>query len=96
MGINVADFKHITPYEFNLIREGFQKRQEHEWRLAKYVAWNNYAMQTTAEDRVPMDEFHPIFESDQIDKKKDKPVAAARKISAKKKAEMEAKMNSMK
>jgi hypothetical protein len=95
MGVNVADFRYITPYEFNLLREGYQVKQETDWRIAKYIAWNNYAMQATPEDRVPMDEFHPIFLSDQIKKKKAKPIAAARKISAKKKAELEAKVNSM-
>jgi hypothetical protein len=89
MGLDPTKLKDITPYEFDLLREGHQKRQEADWKRSRFVAWITYAMQCSGET-LPIEEFHPL-PSD---------IAAlslpkARKIDPARKAELEALMNSI-
>lgn len=91
MGISPSELKDSTPYELNLLKEGFQKRQEADWERSRFQAWVTYAMQTT-EDVKSLEEFHPlpsdIRKKVEISKLPDKI-----EIDADYKAQLEAQMN---
>lgn len=38
MGISPSDLEDITPYEFGLLCEGYQKRQIEEWERVRFLA----------------------------------------------------------
>jgi len=65
MGISPSELRDSTPYELNLLKEGFQKRQEADWERSRFQAWVTYAMQTT-EDVKSLEEFHEIFDLDPL------------------------------
>jgi len=91
MGISPSELKYITPYEFSLLREGFQKKQEADWERSRFEAWVTYAMQASGDVMSP-EEFHPL-PSDILKKNVTSKLPEEIEIDANYKAEQEAKMN---
>ncbi|MCE6992104.1 hypothetical protein [Dyadobacter sp. CY323] len=91
MGISPSELENITPYEFDLLREGHNKHlkimQEAEWERTKLIAYTYYVLQVGGDNAVSMDDF---FKGDG---QSSSDLPESRKVSAKYKAEMEAKMN---
>lgn len=75
MGLSPSDLEKITPYQFNLLREGFHERQKFEIEQAKYVAYYVYLMAgKVVEKPVSIAEFmNPSEEAD------DDPIVAINK-----------------
>ncbi|UON85856.1 hypothetical protein MUK70_12780 [Dyadobacter chenwenxiniae] len=101
MGISPGDLRYITPYEFNLLREGhFKQRRDdyyHEWERARFQAHTVYASVTAlvSGEIDPIETFYPL----PTDKDRKEAIAAlpvARKIDPDYKAAWEAKMNAIK
>ena len=98
MGIQPSELIDLTPYELNLLKEGFQKKLEDDMLRSKFVAYITYASITASVGGTPV----PYEEWDQpsapepkepVDSKK---LKAARRISAKYKREQEERMNNYK
>ncbi|MCE7071988.1 hypothetical protein LZG74_16855 [Dyadobacter sp. CY327] len=95
--------KHLTPYEMNLMRSGYNKRLEDERELGRFQAWTNYVTLVSINGGTPagFDEWmNPKSSSDdetghESAKSKSLAIKKARKISAKKKAALEAQMNAI-
>ncbi|MCF2443655.1 hypothetical protein L0657_06780 [Dyadobacter sp. CY345] len=89
MGIQPSELNDLTPYEFNLMREGYHKNMESLWDIAKFQAWVVYASGCSAAGQTPK----PIDQW--LEKSPDVPSNTPREqeIDADYKAEMEAKMN---
>lgn len=92
MGISPSELEDITPYEFNLLREGYNRQlgiiQQVEWERSKMIAYTYYVMQAGGEDAVSMEEF--FRPADEQNKKN---IKDAVKVRVKEKADLEAKMN---
>lgn len=76
MGLAPSELDNVTPYQFNLLREGFQERQLLEWERTRFLAYYTYVMAgKIVENPVSMEEFRPLRESDlkAIKKAKRKP-----------------------
>ncbi|MET7253467.1 hypothetical protein [Dyadobacter fermentans] len=101
MGISPKDLKDITPYEFNLLREGYYKQREFDsnerWRLARFQAHTTYAMIAGALGNTP-DEIMDWFPlpTDEAAKEQRAKLKSERLIDLDYKREMEAKMNAIK
>jgi hypothetical protein len=76
MGLAPSELENVTPYQFNLLREGFQERQLLEWDRTRFSAYYTYVMAgKIVENPVSMEEFRPLRDNDlkAIKKAKSKP-----------------------
>lgn len=65
MGLAPSELDHVTPYQFTLLREGFQDRQLLEWERVRFSAYYTYVMAgKVVEHPVSMEEFRPLRNSD--------------------------------
>lgn len=65
MGLAPSELENITPYQFNLLREGFQESQLLEWDRTRFMAYYIYVMAgKVVENPVSMEEFRPLRDSD--------------------------------
>lgn len=88
MGISPSELKDLTPYEFDLMREGYHKNLESLWDIAKFQSYVTYANGSAAagQDPVPFSEWlNPVDES----------LPTSQEIDPEYKARLEAKMNSI-
>ena len=53
MGISPSEFEYITPYEFNLLREGYHKNMESLRGIGNFQAWVTYAVNASAAGVTP-------------------------------------------
>lgn len=89
MGIQPSELIDLTPYEFNLMREGYHKNIQTLREIGKFQAWITYACHSAAngQDPIPIENWYT-----------DNPVSSeklpsASEVDAQYKAEQEAKMN---
>ncbi|KQS33973.1 hypothetical protein ASG33_08050 [Dyadobacter sp. Leaf189] len=65
MGIQLSELENITPYQFNLLREGYALDQESQWRRARHQAYWTYVMAgKTVENPISIEEFLPLTAED--------------------------------
>lgn len=65
MGLAPSELENITPYQFNLLREGYTQDQKFQWERVRYVAYWNYVMAgKSAKDVMSIEEFMPLDEKD--------------------------------
>lgn len=100
MGIPPADLRHITPYEFNLLREGYFESKEADyldrWEQTREIAYTVYASICQAVGGKPdaKEDFIPL-KIDAERAKRNAEAPKARKIDSNLKASLEAKMNAI-
>lgn len=87
MGIPPSELEYITPYEFNLLREGYHKNMESLWEIGKFQAWVTYASGASTAGQTPA----PL--EDWLKGETPASTPQATEIDAAYKAEQEAKMN---
>lgn len=65
MGLAPSELENVTPYQFNLLREGFQEGQLLEWERTRFMAYYVYVMAgKVVENPVSMEEFRPLRMTD--------------------------------
>lgn len=101
MGIPPADLRYITPYEFNLLREGYYEAKQadlsNQWEQTREIAYTVYASICKAVGGKPeAKEDFISLKSDAERAKQNAEVPKARKIDSNLKAALEAQMNAIK
>jgi len=86
IGLPPSELDHLSPYEFNLMVEGYRMREAEEWKRTKSIMWMTGAT-AGGEDYPSYDEF-------MLSPDEKKSLAPARKISAREKKKMEDWINS--
>jgi hypothetical protein len=65
MGLAPSELDHITPYQFNLMREGYASDQKSQWERARFSAYWTYVMAgKMCENPVSIEEFRPLSPED--------------------------------
>lgn len=65
MRIAPSEFESITPGQFNLMREGYEQDQIHEWERSRFEAYWTYTMAgKVSNGDISIEEFRPLTEED--------------------------------
>lgn len=65
MNLPPSELENITPYQFNLLREGYNEAQKEEWKRSRFIAYWVYTMAgKVAEGNVTIEAFRPLDEAD--------------------------------
>jgi hypothetical protein len=65
MGLPPSELEHITPYQFNLMREGYAKDQKSQWERARHISYWGYVMAgKMVDDPATIEEFLPLSKED--------------------------------
>ncbi|MCE7038994.1 hypothetical protein [Dyadobacter sp. CY312] len=65
MGLAPSELEHITPGQFNLMREGYEQGQVHEWERSRFVAYWVYTMAgKVASGDISIEQFRPLSQDD--------------------------------
>lgn len=64
MGLTPSELENVTPYQFNLLREGYQQNQKHEWQRTRFIAYWVYTMAGKVGNDLTIEEFRPLDEDD--------------------------------
>lgn len=62
MRLAPSELENLTPYQFNLMREGYAEDQKHQWERARFQAYMVYRMNVS--DPVSIQEFLPLSDED--------------------------------
>ncbi len=63
MGLAPSELENLTPYQFNLMREGYVEHMKGLWEIGRFQAYIVYRM-NTSDDPVSIEEFLPLNQSD--------------------------------
>lgn len=65
MGLAPSELEHVTPYQFNLMREGYARDQESKWKRTRLTAYWTYVMAgKVVESPASIEEFLPLSDED--------------------------------
>jgi len=64
MGIAPSELENLTPFQFNLMREGYELDQKYQWERTRYGAYWTYIMAGKIGEDMTIEEFRPLDEED--------------------------------
>ena len=60
-----SELEHITPGQFNLMREGYEQDQIYEWERSRFIAYWVYTMAgKVSNETMTIEEFRPLTQKD--------------------------------
>lgn len=86
MGLPPSELEYLSPYEFNLMMEGYRMKEEEKWKRTRSVMWMTGA--------AAGGENYPTYEQFMLTEEEKESLKPARKVSVKHKKQMEDWINS--
>lgn len=64
MRLSSLDLENLTPFQFNLMREGYELDQKYQWERTRFGAYWTYIMAGRQGEDISIEEFRPLDEED--------------------------------